>query len=62
MLADLDAGRRRVHRDPAHEPGGLQHAVGRMEQRRRVAVDRRGEVLTPLRSKAGVAQRLIFLT
>ena len=49
VLVNLDAGSRRNSRNPAHEAGGLQNSVGRMEDRRRIpAVERRLELVEPL--------------
>ena len=59
VLADVDSGFGRTQRQPPHEPSGLQHSVGRMEDRRGIASgQRRAELLTPLDREACVPKRL----
>ncbi len=61
-LADLDPGLRRARRKPSHEPRGLKNAVGRVEDRGRMAVrERRRQRIAPLDLEPVRTHRLVLL-
>ena len=62
VLVDLDARLGCASRETPNEPSRLQDAVGRMEERRRIAsCKRRREILTPLGCESGSDERLVLL-
>src|SRR4029079_17916920 len=61
VLVDLDTGPGGTLGDAANELGRLQNAVGRMEERSRIALQWSCQLLAPLGREAGRPQRLVLV-
>ena len=61
MLVDLDSCFRRTRRQPADEPGRLEDAVRRVEDRRRIALGERGsQLVAPLGREPVGPERVVL--
>ena len=61
MLPDVDAGGCGSVGEAAYEPCRLQHTVRRVEERRRIALERRRETLPPVCGEARGTQRVVLV-